>query len=303
MGVSREVVPPAYVDSSTSRNSPAPLVGIDRFTVSKQWSCVRNLATEVTVYLASACNGHQQPSADCQNMSGCCVFGCQNRFNRKRRRDERGLFSSTIPTDTSISEEQLPSATEEEDVVPIAEYNALRVSHDRLQEECASLHRDVIRLTAENERLKEDLKVSRFCYSTIKSDIAQFIYGLQTIVFDWLIQKLSGTVDVVCNKISFQDHLLVVLMKLKIGFSNKYLAYKFNVSNSTISKICRTWIPTMAIVLKPLIKWPSKGAVLKSLPKSFKNCIIDCTEIFIDRPTNLTARAQTWSNYKHTTTL
>ncbi|XP_041954201.1 uncharacterized protein LOC121713563 isoform X3 [Alosa sapidissima] len=217
-------------------------------------------------------------------------------FNRKRRRDEIGLPSSTIPTDTSMSEEQLPSATEEEDVVPIAEYNALRVSHDRLQEECASLHRDVIRLTAENEKLKEDLKVSRFCYSTIKSDIAQFIFltGLQTIVFDWLIQTLSGTVDVVCNKISFQDHLLVVLMKLKIGFSNKYLAYKFNVSNSTISKICRTWIPTMAIVLKPLIKWPSKGAVLKSLPKSFKNfkrcrCIIDCTEIFIDRTTNLTA--------------
>ncbi|XP_041954202.1 uncharacterized protein LOC121713563 isoform X4 [Alosa sapidissima] len=220
----------------------------------------------------------------------------QRRFNRKRRRDEIGLPSSTIPTDTSMSEEQLPSATEEEDVVPIAEYNALRVSHDRLQEECASLHRDVIRLTAENEKLKEDLKVSRFCYSTIKSDIAQFIFltGLQTIVFDWLIQTLSGTVDVVCNKISFQDHLLVVLMKLKIGFSNKYLAYKFNVSNSTISKICRTWIPTMAIVLKPLIKWPSKGAVLKSLPKSFKNfkrcrCIIDCTEIFIDRTTNLTA--------------
>lgn len=97
-------------------------------------------------------------------------------------------------------------------------------------------------------------------------------------------------------------------MKLKIGFSNKYLAYKFNVSNSTISNICRTWIPTMATILKPLIKWPSKGAVLKSLPKSFRNfkrcrCIIDCTEIFIDRPTNLTTRAQTWSNYKHSNTI
>lgn len=29
------------------------------------------------------------------------------------------------------------------------------------------------------------------------------------------------------------------------------------------------------------------------------SCIIDCTEIFIDRANNLTARAQTWSNYKH----
>ena len=27
--------------------------------------------------------------------------------------------------------------------------------------------------------------------------------------------------------------------------------------------------------------------------------IIDCFEVFIDRPTNLMARAQTFSNYKH----
>ena len=31
-------------------------------------------------------------------------------------------------------------------------------------------------------------------------------------------------------------------------------------------------------------------------------CIIDCSEIFIARPKNLTARAQIWSNYKHNNT-
>ena len=30
--------------------------------------------------------------------------------------------------------------------------------------------------------------------------------------------------------------------------------------------------------------------------------IIDCSEIFIEQPKNLTARAQTWSNYKHNNT-
>ncbi|KAL2096811.1 hypothetical protein ACEWY4_006018 [Coilia grayii] len=227
-------------------------------------------------------------------------------FNRKRRRDESTIRQ--LSDETSLSE-QLPSA-EEEDLIPRYEYNSLCERYNQLQEECASLRQDVTRLTAENERLREDLKASRFCYNTIRSDIPQFLFltGLQIIVFNWLIQKLSGTVDTVCKKLSLQDHLLVVLMKLKIGFSNKYLAYKFNVSNSTISNICRAWIPTMATVLKPLIKWPSKGAVLKSLPHSFKNfkrcrCIIDCTGIFIDRPTNVTARAQTWSNYKHSNTI
>ena len=47
----------------------------------------------------------------------------------------------------------------------------------------------------------------------------------------------------------------------------------------------------------------------ENMPKCFKRhfrrcrCIIDCTEIFMERPTNLTARAQTWSNYKHNNTI
>ena len=33
----------------------------------------------------------------------------------------------------------------------------------------------------------------------------------------------------------------------------------------------------------------------------FKKCyiLIDCSEVFIERPTDLGARAQVWSNYKH----
>jgi hypothetical protein len=42
------------------------------------------------------------------------------------------------------------------------------------------------------------------------------------------------------------------------------------------------------------------------MPMSFRTnfgtlvaVIVDCFEIFIDRPSNLMARAQTWSSYKH----
>ena len=58
-----------------------------------------------------------------------------------------------------------------------------------------------------------------------------------------------------------------------------------------------------------LIYWPEKPALRKSLPKCFRKnyrravCIIDCTEIFTERPFSLNARAQTWSNYKHHNTV
>lgn len=109
--------------------------------------------------------------------------------------------------------------------------------------------------------------------------------------------------------LSLEDHLFVVLMKLRFGVSNKDIAFRFNVSETAISKILRNLLPIMAQTLKPIIKWPTRKAILRKMPKCFKRkyrqclCIIDCTEIFIDIPNNLTARAQTWSNYKHHNTV
>ena len=57
-----------------------------------------------------------------------------------------------------------------------------------------------------------------------------------------------------------------------------------------------------------LIVWPDHGTIKKhllcSFKKNFKDCVSirDCSEIFTERPKNLTAGAQTWSNYKHNNT-
>ena len=57
------------------------------------------------------------------------------------------------------------------------------------------------------------------------------------------------------------------------------------------------------------IKWPERECVRKTLPGTFKNkfprmtSVIDCFEIFIERPRNLKARAQCYSNYKKHSTV
>ena len=56
--------------------------------------------------------------------------------------------------------------------------------------------------------------------------------------------------------------------------------------------------------LKPLIIWPDREVLRKTLPMDFNkycpNCvvIIDCFEIFLHRPLNPLARAQTFSSYE-----
>ena len=58
-----------------------------------------------------------------------------------------------------------------------------------------------------------------------------------------------------------------------------------------------------------LIKWPDRITLRSTMPTAFrrffKQCaiIIDCTEIFMERLTDLLARAQVWSNYKHHSTV
>ena len=78
----------------------------------------------------------------------------------------------------------------------------------------------------------------------------------------------------------------------------------------SVSKIFRTWIKQLSTFMADnLIYWPEKLALRKNLPECFKKdylktvCIIECTGIFIQRPFQLNARAQTWSTYKNNNTI
>lgn len=71
-----------------------------------------------------------------------------------------------------------------------------------------------------------------------------------------------------------------------------------------ISRIFTSWVCFLATLFKKtLVLWPSKEEVEKNLPHSFKKypntrIIIDCTEVFIEKPTSPYAQRATWSEYK-----
>ena len=107
----------------------------------------------------------------------------------------------------------------------------------------------------------------------------------------------------------FQD-FISVLMKLRLNVPYQDLAYRFNVSLSTVSRTFLAWMIVMDIRLSPLISWPEREDLWRTKPKCFQysfgkktTVIIDCFEVFIERPPNLVARAQTFSNYKHHNTV
>lgn len=70
------------------------------------------------------------------------------------------------------------------------------------------------------------------------------------------------------------------------------------ISVSTVSKTFPAWMVAMDVKPSPLISWPEREALWSTMPLCFQYSfgkkvavIIDCFEVFIDRPSNLLTRA------------
>ena len=103
--------------------------------------------------------------------------------------------------------------------------------------------------------------------------------------------------------------VLMFLMKLRLNLFHEDLAQRFGIHLSTVSRNFHQVLDVAFEAMSFLIQWPERDVLRLTMPLSFrrffKTCcvIIDCTEIFIERPSDLLAQAQVWSNYKHHSTM
>ena len=100
------------------------------------------------------------------------------------------------------------------------------------------------------------------------------------------------------------EELVLTLVRTRKGFDVKFLADTFGINSSQVSRIYTTWITFLSQELSFLVPWPSRSELQKCLPKRFKmfknvRVIIDCLELFIQKPKVPSSQKFTWSNYKH----
>jgi len=102
------------------------------------------------------------------------------------------------------------------------------------------------------------------------------------------------------RKLSYLDEFLLVLMRLKAGLFVQDLPDRFGISTSLVSRICITWINLLYLELNDMFPFPSQELVRKNMPREFAEypttrIILDCSEIFIQRPSAMFAQSETWS--------
>ena len=258
------------------------------------------------------------------------------RAQKRRRLCDNSNFIEISTVDTSIdtgnelelqSESHVIESTgdngnEANDVDHVVHTSSIAVQTDPLQglEDIKKYQDKIEELKNENETLKKnvhflelELKERYINEEYFKDNDKKVLFytGLGTwsllmALFTYIKPFLNDTGN---SSLSSFQQLLLTLMRLRLNLNGQDLAYRFNVHNSTVSRIFLRVIEVLHVKLKPLIRWPDRDALTKTMPmvfrKHFPSCIviIDCFEIFLDRPTNLLARAQTYSSYKHHNTV
>ena len=226
-------------------------------------------------------------------------------MKEKTEGDQRAVEANSAEFTYAFTEEQNECENEKE--TSDQAIMGLTQTVNQLELELSARKNEILKLQ-ENRYLKK----VRFGFKEMKksNSTEKFFTGLPTLgVFLWVVSLIRDKVKKCSMALSVEDHTLIVLMKLKFGLINKDIAFRYGCTESMTPKVFRKWLPGLPMALRNLIVWPSRTEVRINLPRSFKRkyrdciCIIDCSEVLIERPRNLTARAQTWSNYKHNNTI
>ncbi|CAG2195824.1 unnamed protein product [Mytilus edulis] len=169
----------------------------------------------------------------------------------------------------------------------------------------------------------------KFCMETLltNDENVQFYTGLPNIAtFNALLEylrpkaerltywrgKQTSTTGHIGNRgrvrsLSIDNEFFAVLVRLRLGLLVEDIAARFAISKTHFSKLFNTWIRFLRLELELLFPFPSREQVNEHMPPSFAKfpntvVILDCTEIYVQKPSALQAQRQTWSSYKHRNT-
>jgi transcriptional regulator with XRE-family HTH domain len=210
------------------------------------------------------------------------------------------LFTDTPIQDAACDESPVGSSTECQTDVTAEFLKCMENDLTKTRQEVLDLRLKVSVTGHSKEDFANNEVKTRFY-----TGLPNFLVLLQ--IFNLCEPWISHTERSALNKF---EQLILTLMRLKLNLSLQDLAYRFGISCATASRIFNKVISVLHRRLQFLIEWPTREVLRATMPmdfrKSFGNSvavIIDCFEVFIERPSNLLARAQTWSTYKHHNTV
>ena len=100
-------------------------------------------------------------------------------------------------------------------------------------------------------------------------NLLNFWTGLpNTSLFNYVLEIVKQRKPYKCKTLTQENHLLLVLMKLKLGLLHTDLAYRFSLSLSSVSRIYKSWIMILSEELEIFLLWPERDVLRRNLLES-----------------------------------
>lgn len=146
-----------------------------------------------------------------------------------------------------------------------------------------------------------------FAYLKPKADTMKYPYGSRTVLFNHHGDKYKKRPGK-ARSTSLEEEFFMTLVKLRLGLQNVDCAARFGVSASTFSSIFTGWVTLLSQELEKISKMPPTTEIETDSANCFSEfpnvrIIIDCTELFAERPSSVGVHKQFHSNYKHHSTV
>jgi hypothetical protein len=266
------------------------------------------------------------------------VFEWNSEVKKRKSPRKRQSFLTTEPVIELESAVEVSTSvnTSAFDAAAVAKLNSTLPEHDyvcnvpTIEEKLESAVQEIERLQNVNKSLRKE----RFCIERYSGspEVLKFYTGFSnyqtlTNVFNTIAptastmitwsQYLRKTLRNVVSEfrdtsnataLSLIGQFFLVLTRLRTGMLELELADRFNISQTTVSRTLITWLNYLYFYLGSIPIWPSRSGIDKHMPEIFKpdfvrtRVIIDCTELYVQKPASLCLNSELYSNYKSNNT-
>ncbi|XP_077492149.1 uncharacterized protein LOC144103257 [Amblyomma americanum] len=259
--------------------------------------------------------------------SRCPPTDRPHRYSRKRRRAERSgsplkqlrenadSRSSAVPDLPVSSEDDYTDVQETpaQECINGGKADFTQVT-DLTMEQIQHLENENRHLLSELGEVRNKLNKQGLTEDCLREneDMSQLYTGLPNFTLLMALLELlkEGMAHTSRNSLTLFQEMLMFLIRLRLNVPLQDLAYRFGVSQPTVSRVVNKWIDVAFVRLSRAGKWPGSEELRATMPMAFRQCFgtqiavtLDCFLVFIERPSSFLPRSHTWSNYKHHNTV
>ncbi|XP_049914484.1 uncharacterized protein LOC126398881 [Epinephelus moara] len=170
---------------------------------------------------------------------------------------------------------------------------------------CQHRRAEIDRLLEENRALKCELEERKMDEQFLKDNNVKVKYYTGLPDFEVVMGVLACVgpyLTQTSRVLSPFQMLFLTFIRLRLNLPTQHIAHLFHVDRRTVSSTFSNIIDGLHKRVSPLINWPGQDALKVTMPHQFVEAfgkrvavILDCFEIFTQRPSNLKAQAQSYS--------